>query len=365
MVAARHNNATALASTASRTRRGRARRFTWSVRLLLHGVLVVAAVWGGPLVRPMAICSIVMAILVDLDGVTRHLLRTAGLALAVWVAASFGSAANASLAPVFGTGRILGIGNGTIALGVGVFLATMLVSGIFTWGLRRRPWLSAFNHAGGGVLGAAEGALLIATLFWAIQIFSEPIKLLAEQTPSNAASSLSPLVQLRQLEARFAEDPAAGLFAKHNCLAALPFIQSARSVVDIACDRSAIAALADSDDLRRLFEEPEFQAKISALREHPDVQIALQERDVAALLRSQPLADLINDPQLLTAMQTHLPNLKTALGETEHAKLTELAANLDADELRRLQRMAGSMLAHVRLGESIGLGRGPQTACAD
>ena len=337
------------AAPAVRQQQHAAVQFLWSVRLLLHGVLLAAIYEGGPLIRAMAVVGMLLAIFMDWDGLVRHFLRTGGIIAAIWAAWSFGAAATPTVASLVGRNDVCGVGVGTLAVGGGVFIAAMLLTSLVSWSVRQQPWPNAFNRAGGCLLGLAEGVLVVATLYWMLLAFAEPIDLLAQSTANPATGAPAPITRLVALREYFDQDPLAKHIAARNLAARIPHVQTAVNLATIACDPSALTALADSRDLRELFAAPELQAEFAGLREDEQLQEALERRDIGGALATDSIRELINNPRLLEVAEQQLPELKQALVATGHDGLVEAAADLDAGQLRQVQHIAAAILTNLRL----------------
>ena len=326
----------------------RASNFLWLVRLLVWGGLAVAVITGGPLVSAVALSAFLAALVADYDGFGRHVIRIGSLPLAAWLTRFVEPQLLSALPPAFGNETAFGL---TPAWCVSFALLVLGLNLLVTvWPRRRRArgWGYALNHLAGIGLGVTWGAAGVVALFWGLSAFESPLRLIDQTLQQTPIQRLSPIPHLAKLRGRLSEDPAAGWLERRNVLHHVPTVATVRELADLAQDPVAMQALARSPELRQLGELPDAQAVLARLEKHPHVQQALERRDVEALMLTPAAADLLDDPKLLSLAQEQLPAVRQALKQTSNARLKAWAEKLDADEIRRLQRVASRVVREVQ-----------------
>jgi hypothetical protein len=318
------------------------------VRLLVWGGLAVAVLAGGPLVSAMALSAFLAALVADYDGFGRHVVRIGSLPLAAWLTRFAEPQLLSALPPAFGNETAFGL---TPAWCVSFALLVLGLNLLVTvWPRRRGPrgWGYAVNHLAGIGLGVTWGAAGVVALFWGLSAFESPLRLVDQALQKTPIQRLSPIPHLTKLRVRLSEDPAAAWLEQRNVLNDVPEVATVRELADLAQDPIAMEALARSPELRQLGELPDAREVLARLERHPQVKRALARRDVEALLLSPAAADLLDDPELLKLAEGQLPAVRRALKQTSNARLAAWAEKLDADEIRRLQRVASRVFREVQ-----------------
>jgi hypothetical protein len=351
-------------------------QFLWIWRLMLYGGLAAAAALGGPLLQLMAIVGGVIGLLMDWDGLFRHIFRWAALIGCV--------VATPVLAPMVATQLPANwSGPGAFSIPVeawitftGLFaVATILVGFVFRQ-VRKRPWLNMLNHVGGGTLGATEGALAVVTLYWGLSTFADTLHALESSWAGNQADptvEVSPLnpaldgvvnylpgelggrgpmgfAQLSRLHAYLASDPLAPQLDQHNVFEKIPAVKGISQLTALAADKDAVEAISKNPSLTRFAYREDVQSRLRALASDPKIRDALSARDFKAMLRSGALRQIVGDAELLRIAQEALPELKQALEQTGQPRLSAEAANLTPQKLAELQRSALNVIAAAEAG---------------
>ncbi|MBN2445881.1 MAG: CvpA family protein [Phycisphaerae bacterium] len=325
-----------------------ATKLLWAARLLLYGALMAVVVLGGPLVSLMGICAVVLALLTDLDGLTRHIIRTVTLIAAVVAGSVAGPAADRLLVPLGATWSVYGIGTGSLCVGGVVMIVGMVISLVLGRVIRRRPWLRMFNSTGGAMLGAVEGGLMVAATYWTLAMFSEPLGNMLSEMPQMQSAQFSPVAQMSRVLAYFDRDPAADWMRQHNLVADVPIMETARTVTDIATDRAAVTELTNSAELRSLLSHGELASITAELQQDEKLRDACARRDVRSILACASTSQLFDDPRVMKFAKEHLPELKSALQDMDCGKLSAAGERLDEAELNRLRWAAKAIVGQVQ-----------------
>lgn len=293
-------------------------RYVWPFRIVLHGCLVNAALWGGPVVRAAALCAIPLALLYDLGGGLRHLVHVAGLTLAVWLGANVGDALGAAVTSGLSVPPAVGYAAGLALPGV----ATLLLAGVagrrLARTIRRRPHWRGVDHLLGAALGVAEGALLVVVLCWLLAAFRTPLENLRARLPQQTGGLHNWLLDaFSDLDAVVQRDPAGRWLTRRNPLESLPAVQAGQVAMEIASAPEALLAALDAGRLDELAQLPEMRKYVQAVEDDQTLTDAIQRQDVAALLRHPTVKAMLKDRDLHRALLAHRDALRTALAGTE------------------------------------------------
>lgn len=319
-----------------------------ALRLLVYGGLLLTAFVGGPLVKLMAGAGLVVALLADVDGFVRHAARMFGLVVAIFVGRWLTPLVAAVLPGSFNELSLLGVSAAMLIAIAGCWIVLMvLTAGVNRW-VTHQVELRVLNHAGGLVVGAGEGVMLVALLYWSLAAFDAPLALIQQRLDDQGRSKASPVYYLRYGLAKLQADPAARWLDQRNPVAAVPIVATAREVSLVMADEEAVAALWGSNDLQQLLRKREISTVLHQLYDDPQLKAAIDQHDAETLLMSGKVTDLVNDPELLRLAEAHLPELRQALRNTGNDRLIASAKQLDKAELRRLQRSAKTLLNEVK-----------------
>ncbi len=312
--------------------------FLWTFRLCLCGLLAVAFVYGGPVLRVGAVGAAVFALSGDRAGVLRQLVNLAGLPLSLALAALWAPALGdllrqqVSMAPPLA--RWLA-GAGIVAVGL---LVTSLVGRLATRFTRERRYLYVLNRAGGALLGVCEGALLAAALCWTSALFGPAIALYAENLAPRAPLLARGFTYLDEGGTWLRSDPASHWLQEHNLLADVPMLQTTAAVAEVAGDTASFWQLVDSGAMRDLLAEPAVRRHVDAVRSDASVHAAVESRDLATLLRSPHLDAALADDELGRVVARHWPALQAQLSLAQIERARQAAASLDPLNAERLER---------------------------
>jgi hypothetical protein len=138
------------------------------------------------------------------------------------------------------------------------------------------------------------------------------------------------------------------LLTRVNPVAELPAVQTARQVVEIATDREAFAALARTEELERFARLPALQRHIEAFQNDPKLRAAVENHDLATILQSDQLFDMVNDRELYDALAAHQAELRNALRGFDMDAAKRSAQQADAGTRARAQQLAAE--ARTKLG---------------
>ncbi len=323
---------------------GGARHFAWSVRLVTWAVLWVAIGFGGPLLQTAGAVGFGLALLVDLDGLLRHMVRPFAIAGAIMAGAAAGPSLAATIGGPAGAGLVIVFATSVVAYIVTMFGLSWIIAG-----LTGPPWIRALNHAGGCVFGAAEGVGFVLLLFWLLTLFASPVRQLTERVEANQLDQpgFSPLPMLLKVHDRWAKDPAASFVASHNPLERVPHVRLAADCADIASDRTALEAISKSAELRQLVRDPELQAIVQSHLDTEALRDAVRRGDIRTVLNSPEMGELTRDERLLNAVKQRLPELRRALQNVDHAKVRDMGAHLSESDLRTAHTMVDQLLNRV------------------
>ena len=348
----------------------------WIWRLMLYGVLTAGALLGGPMVQLMAISGGVFALLMDWDGLFRHVCRWVALIGCIMVT-PLAAPTVAIILPAKWVGiSLFGIGFAAWLTFAVLFVIASIVVGLLFGQIRKRPWFNAINHFAGSALGATEGAMAVVVLYWGLSTFSDTFNTLEDAWSRGPERGMATAVHvdpaltdalvnipggmgkdgpfgithLNRLRAYLATDPLARELDKHNVFEKIPAVKATSELTAIAADPDAIDAIARSSKLAKFAQRKDIQDRLRTLMSDPKIQAALDAKDFNVLVRSGALRQIVGDKELLKITQDALPELKGALQQTGQARLMVEAERLTPQRLASLQQSALHVLAAAEAG---------------
>jgi hypothetical protein len=286
----------------------------------------------------------VIGAIVDLQGGFRHVLGIAALVAVFFMAPSVGPA----IGQLIG-GQWLGLSVAAAGLLGTLVFATLIVGGvtIFAGGwrrrLRRNRHFRGLDHIAGGLLGAGEGAALVAAGCWLLTSFAEPLELLQQRL--YVVGSSSPVMRqvahgLGQLSTSVRNDRTGQWLAAHNPLERMPIVQAGHMAVDFAADPSRVFEALESGKLAELAELPEVKRHLAAFEQDAALQRALEERDVDAILSNRTVRAMLDDDDLQRAILDHRGEIRAALGPVDYERLQREARQLSPGQQREVRQFA-------------------------
>jgi uncharacterized membrane protein required for colicin V production len=282
----------------------------WGFRGLLYGGCLLVFLEGDTIGRAMAVAAAVFGFIADCDGFARHALRTIGLALACM--------AGAALGPLLGAATLAGHVSPLVAKAAGAAGVGLLTLLLVAWlgriarrRLRRRPALARVDNGLGLVLGLVEGAAVVASVFWALALFRQPLTEM--QTASADVASAPPTVAaLNAALGLLDETPTGRALSKFNPLdrvgALHTLSQTAEAIAQARIDPESDSARA----LRAVLEAPAIKERLRVFHERPELREAVERRDFVTLLRSDAFAEMAADPAVYEAVMASWAELSAA-----------------------------------------------------
>lgn len=345
----------------------------WTWRLALYSGLTAAFMLGGPLVQLMAAVAGIMSLLMDWDGLFRHVFRWIALVGCIIATPSVAPTVAAQMPANWVGDSFFGIPVEYWISCIGMFILASVFIGVVFRQIRKRPWLNAINHFGGSVFGAGEGAMTVAVLFWGLTTFSDTLHTLeyawgesniAQRSPVSPAiasllnhlpggydpDGLLGVSQLSNLQKHLASDPIAVHVNEHNAFERIPTIKATSELTALAADPESVAAVAKNPTLANFARRKDVQNRMKALAADPEVRAALQSRNFNTLVTSGTLRKIVGDKELLRLAQAQLPEIKKALAQSGHAKLVTQAEQLTPQRLAELQQSALHVIAAAETG---------------
>lgn len=183
-------------------------------------------------------------------------------------------------------------------IGVAIFFSIVLLSALLFKRTSQQtlPPVRFIYGAGGGLLGAVFAAVIVAMILISIRVagsFTEA-SMPSRDDPTPASQRQSPwLSSLAQLKRSLEEGPAGAVVA-----AADPVPDQVYRVVG-----KTGYVLADPIRVRRLLSFEGFKSmaeneRLLALRDDPEIQKHIREKDYVSLLRNKQFVEALNDPEL-------------------------------------------------------------------
>jgi hypothetical protein len=180
----------------SRVPAAAAQRAPWflaAFRLVLYAGLVLAALFGGPVVRVAAICAIPLALLIDWEGGARHILRMGGVALAIWLAPRFGGRLGDLVSIHWGVSRMVANIAAIALVGVLIIATGGILARLAARRIRRHRVSGALDHVLGGVIGTAEAGLAVACVCWILAALAGPLASLQAHIAPAPVGAVTPV----------------------------------------------------------------------------------------------------------------------------------------------------------------------------
>lgn len=283
--------------------------------LLLVGGLLIVALVAPPVGKALAIAAAVLGLLGWWDGLVRHVAKVVG----IFIAAALAPLIAAFAGPIISQQVGMNLPVATAAAGSFGFVFTLvgvtLTARLITFAMRGVGLLSCANHIGGGMLGATEGALIVAGAVWALAAFEPAIERVAARTaqqpglPSNAMFD-----RLKSLTTMARSDTVGEWLMAHNPLADLPVVRGALGFVDAACDPRAMQRLMRDERIRSLLDNLKMEGMLLEGGENLLSPNGTQRRDIE-FLNSPQFEELARNGKLLEAIRGNWQDVIAALSE--------------------------------------------------
>lgn len=316
----------------------RLRSAVWVYRIMLFLALGAAAAIGGPVVAPMAIAAAFFSIWADREGALRHGIRLGGFALAVAAAPLLGILVGNLLSTSFGAPKGLASAGSVLVIGIVILFVAGLLGRRWSKPLRAKRVAGAVDRVLGSAMGAAEGALLVAVFFWTVSAFSSPLHRLNEQAAAGPAYAPLKLISLLDTaNDRLATDRAGQVIVRNNPLPKVGAIHAMQDIAEVASDRDAMGELMDKENFDALLAEPAIAPYIDRIQADPQLRQAVEDRDVAAIMQSQPVLDMLADRAVYDTLMRRIRELRRAVeaGDADGAMRIADQARREAESAAR------------------------------
>ncbi len=284
----------------------------WFVRAIVAGACGYAIVGGdGPIMRAAGIAGLLLALLADLDGLTRHVCRACSLLAAAYAGPMFGGALGAWLSTKTGLPPAVGgvggvVGAAVLAMvGVGLF-------GRLAGSLVRRSRFAALDRAAGALFGFGEGVAVVAAACWSAATFGPQIDAMKARAPSTAWTR-PVFAGIDAFRKGMSSDGFARIALSYNPLTEMPMVRATQQLLTIASDPAAMRRVADSDALREFTQLPAVKRHLDALRGDATLRQAAEQRDLFAIMGSPQFAAMLRDGELHSALAGNYAQLQAAL----------------------------------------------------
>ncbi len=312
--------------------------FLWTFRACVCGALLIAFVLGGPVIRLGAAAAALLALLADHAGGIRHLLHLGCLPLCLVAVGWWGRSVGAWIARWIDIPPPLAM---LVAVGV-IFVVGLTMTGALGRGLtrrlRKRRYLYVLNRTGGCVLGIFEGGLLAVTLTWVLGIFG-PALFLNWQALSITHPKLGRILgYVYSVRAALHDDETGRWLEDHNPLEKVPAVVTVAALGEVAADHELFWQLVRDGTLEELLEVPVIRQHYNTIRSDPTLRQYIEERDLAALLRSKQFADALNDNELCREIAKRWPELRARIGDQEVRRAQSLADDLEPEARAKYDR---------------------------
>ena len=310
----------------------------WIFRINVFVALLAAAYLGGPVVRTGAIAAMVFAAVADRAGAVRHVLHLAWLALSgfvlgyatvpvgTWLSSSVGLPT--PLAMVLGVALILLAG----------LLGTGTIGALITHQFRRSRYLYVLNHAGGSMLGIAEGALLVVVISWLLAVFGPTIWLHAEALADRYPPISNALHTVASARMAFRDDPVGAWLDEKNPLPDVPEVMTIAALGELSAEPGLFWKIVDDGGLRELLEIPVVREHFERIKSDEHIRKAIDKRDIQALMRSRHLTDALADDELCEAIADRWPDIRAGISDTQIAKAHRVAGDLKGEARSQYRR---------------------------
>lgn len=334
---------------------------SWLFRLLILGMVAVAWIIGGPLVRACAVSAGIFALLGELDGAWRHICRIgafSGVLFLVYANAPRVAPQISAVAGIGHTASIAAAGFAALLIAWILFLIGMRASTRF---LQARPRLKLCNQLLGGSLGAMEGVLFVVVGLWALDAFGGSLEILNRVNAGREHSPAAMWVKsVTDAADHLRTDTTYGLLARSNPIAESPMIRQTASAIEALSSLENLEKFGSDERVQAFVQDPMVQEKLKIFQEDEGVRSALQRRDIGALLSHPSIQAMVSDGEFQDKLVTSMPGLWSALGESKHSNTpasmhsrlaaprrivvedlaeTPLSREREADAHRALQRM--------------------------
>ncbi len=288
----------------------------WSFRLVVYGGVAAAFVYGGPVLRVAAGLGLGLSLWADFEGAARHALRLGMTTLAI-IALPFMTPAMAGvIAAEFG-----GSAMNPLNLGLGFMTSILilaLVGAMVGWlGRRFSRWISSIaplaqtNRGIGSMLGACEGALVVAGAIWVMGLVEAPLSAFAKAGDSRPMVIDTLLAVRDAIEA----DPAGRYIQQLNPLPEIPTLGAIQDMAEVAADPEAMREFFAGPAMKAVLESPAFQRHINRFRDDPRLRAAVERRDLAAITSSPAFAELMSDQDVFDTLSEHWGALRAELAD--------------------------------------------------
>lgn len=301
------------------TRRELPRASRYFMLLLICGLLI-ATYFAAPVGKLAAIAAAVLGVLGWSDGAIRHLAKLFGLLLA----AAAAPLAASMLGPYFAQQSGMSLPIATVAAGGAGFalalVAVLIVAQILTAALRGAGLLSCLNHISGGLLGAAEGALLVAVGVWLLGAFEPTLTRLAARAPQPSALRGDALIhRLKDVGATLRSDAAGAWLLARNPLPKLPVVRGVNGLLVAVSDPMAFQRVLDDPRILSLIDKLKHEASLLDVAEDAQVRGWVEQGDLGAFLNSPQFAALAGNGQLLSTIRGNWQEVMAALADAAPA----------------------------------------------
>ncbi|MBU0640613.1 MAG: CvpA family protein [Planctomycetes bacterium] len=331
--------------------RPRTPRAVWSFRLPLYALLLGGVALGGPVTKAASGAALLLSILGDCDGLVRHLFKLAGLGLGLWLAPGLGGPLGERFAPLLGVPILVGCGIGMAVAGIAIIFVMGMIGRVCSRLVRRRAAFNGADHVLGGLLGGAEGVLVVATVCWGIVTFGEPLARAQQQAAERGFTTDHwAFARLDALRTAVRDDPAGQLFTRVNPLPGMPAVQAVQQVVEVASSPGAFtAALKQNETMREFTRMPVVRQHLDAFEGDELIQAAIKRGDMGAVLRSPQFAAMLNDHELYETVTGNWHELRDALGDLSIDQVRNAAAGGRPDAgMKAVGRDAAHVVGHRR-----------------
>jgi len=311
--------------------------FMWTWRLCILGLLAIAGGLGGPFVRLTAVAAALFALLGDRAGLVRAALRLVALVLASVLAAMFGKLlgqwASARLGVPLSLAGTLGGG----AIGIMTLIILGIIGRTLTKALRRYRYLYVLNRTAGSLFGLAEGSIIVVALWWALNLFGSAIYLSSDSLRISQPQLAQLLGRLNQIRVALLDDPAARLVTRVNPLERIPLVSTVVAAAEISADTELFWQAYDQGCFEEFMAMPVVRRHVDAFRADSAIRRALEEHDVATLLRSGQLANALADDELCAAVAAKWPEARARISDSQIERARSEIGRLDLASQTKVQ----------------------------
>ncbi len=278
----------------------RATTALWFYRALLYGGLLLVGLAGSKVTTVLVIAVGLLTLWGDLDGAARHILRMLGFAAAVVFAPLLAAPLAGWLAPQTGLPLTFVQIGSAVVVGLLVILLAGAVAKRVARRIHRHPVGNAVDRGFGTLVGAGEGALVVALTCWTVGLFEPELDRIRS---ARAASSMTPPAGPADLIVRSADalrnDPIGRALMDHNALANVPLLQQFQQAARLALDPAALdRAVRSGGSLEEFVRLPVVKRHLDGIYADPQMRDAIRRRDLFTIMQSRQFTAMLSDQEL-------------------------------------------------------------------